>query len=268
MKKGVLLPVCLCSVTAVCGVALSVETKLSSSAEPVAGRNGPAEPTSSTRHAMRKLWRSGIQALPLGKATVDLRQKIQQMERIKARVRQRKRPQKLIVSPPVGDPPTTAPASTRQATRPAPTSRATSQPSITKPPRARFVPVPATRPAEALALGRLKKVPPEAVVDAVSLADAVFLSGHLEEAAVFYELAWKQATEDETKAWVVFQLANCRKDSDPTAGHTFYGRVISEYPNSPWSGPAQALDRLLAWRQTHKPQVLLESQPSQSAEQP
>jgi tetratricopeptide (TPR) repeat protein len=96
----------------------------------------------------------------------------------------------------------------------------------------------------------LKKLPPEQIADLVALADALYMGGRQPEAFPFYEKALSSKLEAEQKAWVLFQMANCRRRTDVAAAQDLYKRLVTEYPKCPWAGIAMVQQRLLAWYQT------------------
>jgi len=99
----------------------------------------------------------------------------------------------------------------------------------------------------------LKNLPPEKVADPLGLADALYLGGRLAEACPFYERAFAGSAVPDTKAWALYQMANCRRSSDPAAAVTLYKRVAAEFPKSQWAGVAAVQQRLLEWYQTVAP---------------
>jgi hypothetical protein len=112
---------------------------------------------------------------------------------------------------------------------------------------------------------RLKNLAPDKVADPLGLADALYLGGRLAEASTFYERvlmgvgagagagAGAGGGSSDTKAWALYQMANCRRSSDPAAAVAFYKRVAAEYPKSPWAGVSAVQQRLLEWYQTVGP---------------
>jgi len=102
-----------------------------------------------------------------------------------------------------------------------------------------------------------------AQVDApLEMAELLFLSGRATKAAVFYEKALAQIpTGDlanaEDRAWILFQLGNCLRETDQTKAKDTYMKLITQYPNSPWTELAKAHGRLISWYQNAKPQLLL-----------
>lgn len=95
------------------------------------------------------------------------------------------------------------------------------------------------------------------------LGDILFLSGHLEQAAVFYQQALSHMASDhavsaEQKAWVLFQLGNCLRAVDLPAARKMYRQLIVEYPDSPWSDLAKAREKLIEWYLKDKPLSLVE----------
>jgi tetratricopeptide (TPR) repeat protein len=111
--------------------------------------------------------------------------------------------------------------------------------------------------AQAL-LDQLKTVPADRIADPVALADTLFRSGHPEEASLFYEKALVKDTPAETKAWLLFQMANCKRAKEPEAARVLYKRLLDEHPKSPWCPAAAVQDRLIQWTQTANPKALAE----------
>jgi hypothetical protein len=123
-------------------------------------------------------------------------------------------------------------------------------------------------------LERLRQIPPQRIADPVSIADALYLGGHWDEAFLFYERALaapagQVATGDsprrgdaapgpsgDGKAWLLFQAANCRRRADPAAAAALYQRLAAEHPQSPWTAVARTRLRILEWRQAERPEAL------------
>lgn len=114
------------------------------------------------------------------------------------------------------------------------------------------------------ALKKLDRVPldPNQVGDPLQVAELLFLSGRRDEATAFYEKALARAarndssTEDD-RAWILFQLGNCLRQTDMVGARDIYMKLVSEYPASPWTELAKAHGRLIAWYQSAKPQQLM-----------
>ena len=100
---------------------------------------------------------------------------------------------------------------------------------------------------------KLKSLPPDKVADPLGLADALYLGGRLAEACPFYERAFAGSAVPDTKAWALYQMANCRRSSDTAAAVALYKRVAAEFPKSQWAGVAAVQQRLLEWYQTVAP---------------
>lgn len=103
---------------------------------------------------------------------------------------------------------------------------------------------------------------PEQLKNPVELADILFRSGHLKEAAICYQKALSRMAADvnephEDKAWVLFQIGNCLRNDDPTSAIEMYRKLIAEYPDSLWAELAKTLSNLINWYQQDKPLVLI-----------
>jgi len=103
---------------------------------------------------------------------------------------------------------------------------------------------------------------PDQVHDPFEMAELLFLSGRRAEAAPFYDraLALTSAAEDATsadRAWILFQLANCLRETDLIRAKDTYVTLIAEYPASPWAEIAKAHGQLITWYQKTKPHQLI-----------
>jgi tetratricopeptide (TPR) repeat protein len=105
---------------------------------------------------------------------------------------------------------------------------------------------------------------PNQVSNPLEIAELLFLSGRPAEAAVFYERALAltvpndPATSDD-RAWILFQLGTSLRETDISRARDTYMKLITEFPNSPWTELAKANGRLLSWYQSTKPQQLISS---------
>lgn len=99
-------------------------------------------------------------------------------------------------------------------------------------------------------LAQLKDLSTKRVADPVLLADALFMGGHPAEADPLYErILADEATPKRTKAWALFQTANCRRRRDPAAAVALYARLVSQHADSPWVALAKTYQALLEWQQ-------------------
>lgn len=136
-------------------------------------------------------------------------------------------------------------------------------------------PVPTTpaEPAATLTEATLKKLEdalhdPSQVADPLEMAELLFLSGRRAEATVFYERALARTTPNDRstendRAWILFQLGNCLRQTDMTRARDMYMKLVAEYPASPWTELAKAHGRLITWYQSAKPQQFMPQQESQ-----
>jgi len=107
---------------------------------------------------------------------------------------------------------------------------------------------------------------PNQVHDPLEMAELLFLSGRTAEAAVFYEKALALIPADdlassEDRAWILFQLGNCLRETDMSKARDTYMKLISQYPSSPWTELAKAYGRFINWYQTAKPDQLMPTEP-------
>ncbi len=99
---------------------------------------------------------------------------------------------------------------------------------------------------------------PDQVNNPFQLAEILFLSGCLKEAATFYQEALNRIGKDssspaEDRAWILFQIGNCLQNDDPPTAIKAYRQLITEYPSAPWTEIAKTLERLIDWYQKDKP---------------
>jgi hypothetical protein len=120
------------------------------------------------------------------------------------------------------------------------------------------------RPATLEKLSGVLHDPANRVRDPLEMAELLFLSGHSIEAATFYERALALTASgdpaaSEDRAWILFQLGNCLRETDMTRARDMYLKLVAEYPDSPWTELAAAHGRLITWYLTAKPQQLTSS---------
>jgi tetratricopeptide (TPR) repeat protein len=118
-------------------------------------------------------------------------------------------------------------------------------------------------PAAVEKLNHLTKDPNQ-VHDPLEMAELLFLNNRPVEAAVFYERALaltapNDAATSDDRAWILFQLGTSLRQTNTDKARDVYLRLISEFPNSPWTELAKANGRLINWYETTKPQQLISS---------
>jgi tetratricopeptide (TPR) repeat protein len=102
---------------------------------------------------------------------------------------------------------------------------------------------------------------PDQLDNPFELGEVLFLSGHLQEAAISFKEAFSRKSPDQPdlaqdRAWILLQIGNCLRNDDlPTAAKT-YRQLITEYPDSPWSDLAKAQYKLIEWYLKDKPRRL------------
>ncbi|MHC4455531.1 MAG: tetratricopeptide repeat protein [Planctomycetota bacterium] len=109
---------------------------------------------------------------------------------------------------------------------------------------------------------------PEQLNNPFELAEVLFLSGQLKEAATFYQEALKRISADEAspakdRAWILLQIGNCLRNEDRQAAKQMYRQLISEYPDSPWTDFAKSQEKLLDWYLKDNPRTLISDAISQ-----
>jgi len=103
---------------------------------------------------------------------------------------------------------------------------------------------------------------PEQLSSPFEMAEILFRSGNLKEAAVFYQQALnktnpKDAASASNRAWILFQIGNCLRNDDPQNAMKTYRQLITEYPSSPWTEIAKARDKLIDWYQKDDPKTVI-----------
>lgn len=103
---------------------------------------------------------------------------------------------------------------------------------------------------------------PGKVDNPFDLAETLFLSGNMKEAAVFYTEALARTEPNGVgssryRAWVLYQTGNCLRKTDPPVAMETYTRLLTEYPDSPWSDMAAAQVRLIDWYLKNEPRKLV-----------
>ena len=105
---------------------------------------------------------------------------------------------------------------------------------------------------------------PDRAKEPLPMAELLFLSGRTTEAIPFYQKALEQNRPDDPRsaadrAWILFQLGNCLRETDMAKAQEIYGKLIAEHPRSPWTELARAHGQLLAWHQQDRPRDLVAS---------
>jgi tetratricopeptide (TPR) repeat protein len=111
---------------------------------------------------------------------------------------------------------------------------------------------------------------PDTLIDPLALAEVLFKSGCLQEAAVCYQAALNRKDSEEIdpfedKAWIYLQLGNCLKDTDPQGALENYQAVIVEFPYSAWAPLAKVKSDLITWILENEPRLLI-NEPELDAE--
>jgi hypothetical protein len=103
---------------------------------------------------------------------------------------------------------------------------------------------------------------PQLIKCPFELAEILFHSGRLKEAAKCYQEALNRKNENESglnqdKAWILFQIGNCLQKDDPSTAMQMYKQLIEQYSNSPWAESAKAKSKLIDWYLKDKPNTLV-----------
>lgn len=103
---------------------------------------------------------------------------------------------------------------------------------------------------------------PELIENPFELAEILFQSGHLKQAAKCYMQALEQKKTDEfdpdqRNLWILLQIGNCTRKDNPRTAVKMYKQLISEYPDSIWADLAKAQTELTNWYIKEKPESLI-----------
>lgn len=104
---------------------------------------------------------------------------------------------------------------------------------------------------------------PNAITTPFELAEVLFQTGELALAGVCYKKALSSLNTDDPnvtteRAWILFQIGNCLKDSDPNASKNSYAELIRTAPDSPWARIAKSRHSMIDWYQQEQPRKLIE----------
>ncbi|MHC4264398.1 MAG: tetratricopeptide repeat protein [Planctomycetota bacterium] len=113
-------------------------------------------------------------------------------------------------------------------------------------------------------LQRLDKLgqQPDRVDNPFELAELLFLSNHFDKAAIFYAEALNRTStvnsiSAQRKAWILYQMGNCLRKSEPDRAKQVYTQLINEFPESSWIEPAKSQLELIDWFQKDQPEKII-----------
>lgn len=103
---------------------------------------------------------------------------------------------------------------------------------------------------------------PQKMIEPFELAEILYRSGHLSQAAVAYQQALAQMDPDDStlatrRAWTLAQIGNCLRRTKPQEAMKSYQQLMNDYPASPWAGLAVAMNGVLNWLDQDKPRDLV-----------
>lgn len=152
------------------------------------------------------------------------------------------------------------------AYRSEPNDVAVAPPPVT--PKEEMIPAQADRTTGELSsdmLERLTKLSekPDGLLNPFAVAEILYASGHLIEAAGFYEKALTRLDQEaldgaQQRDWIIFQRANCLRVQQPDQAVALYQMLLREHPDSPWKESAQIWLKLAEWYSKAKPVELIE----------
>lgn len=98
---------------------------------------------------------------------------------------------------------------------------------------------------------------PDAVLYPGELANILYRAGKPDEAARYYEMALAAVEPEDVAAhqWLLFQTANCLRQTDSARAVKLYEELIRRYPSSVWAAAAQARSRIVTWKETRQEEL-------------
>jgi len=117
-------------------------------------------------------------------------------------------------------------------------------------------------PAEAVEALKHILTDPNRASEPLELAELLYLTGRLNEAAILYQKALdltpgNEPASREDRAWILLQLGNCLRETNPARARDMYTRLVAEHADSPWVELAKAHSQLISWYEQVQPQQWL-----------
>jgi tetratricopeptide (TPR) repeat protein len=122
---------------------------------------------------------------------------------------------------------------------------------------------------------------PEQIKNPFDLAEVLFHSGRLKEAAVCYQQVLLRADPNQPAGawagqhdpnrqidWILFQIGNCLRNDDPPKAMEVYSRLCNDHAGSMWADLAKARSMLLSWYRQDEPRKLIEQNRRQTTDYP
>ena len=220
----------------------------------VAQDKSPAKPKpvwSVVEGNRQKLWRAGITAPPDDKESSELKELLLRIEALG--LSSVAVPTRL---PKPASPGVAAVEATTQPTLKVATVTKSINPRTKPKPQTLATTVPASGASELLE--KVSRLDPNTVDAPRLMADALFLAGQQAAAAPFYEVAAEKETDDEEKAWLLFQAANCRRKEDPQAALRIFAKLIDGHAESMWATIARRQKAIIEWQEETNLSAILE----------
>jgi tetratricopeptide (TPR) repeat protein len=122
---------------------------------------------------------------------------------------------------------------------------------------------------------------PEQIKNPFDLAEVLFHSGRLKEAAICYQQALLRADPNQPAGawagqpdpnpqidWILFQIGNCLRNDDLPKAMEVYSRLCNDHAGSMWADLAKARSMLLSWYRQDEPRKLIEQNRRQTTDYP
>jgi len=226
----------------------------------------------------RKLWQTRI-TVPNSKndtgSNDDLRRIIELIRSVEFKPRN-KTPEPLIT---LESPTRVEPNET--ASEPSPGKNTEAQPPQLLAQQERGKPRPGMLSEETLQILAKQLQNPEQIKNPFELAEVLFHSGRLKEAAICYQQVLLRADPNQPAGawagqpdpnrqidWILFQIGNCLRNDDPPKAMEVYSRLCNDYAGSMWADLAKARSMLLSWYRQDEPRKLIEQNRRQTTDYP
>jgi len=197
----------------------------------------------------RQLWRDRIRTVTAD-ANDPTRSELEHLISLIRSVRlELQQPQQQPSEPPLV--PDETPSTPPEVNEPQPTPESDLQPDLPK-----ADPQCSELSEQTLQLLKEKLQDPNGIDDPLELAEILFHSGYLEQAAACYQRALEGMDPNdpntaEDKPWALFQIGNCLRRTQPDKAIESYTQLIEEFPSSPWAPSARILATLTSWYREH-----------------
>ena len=110
---------------------------------------------------------------------------------------------------------------------------------------------------------------PQQIENPMELGELLFRNGNYKEAVLFYREALIRTSPTNPgaamdRAWLLFQIGNCLRNSDMPGAAKMYGQLVTEFPNSLWARMAMVQNQFITWYQKDEPKKIINENKSRN----